>query len=120
MAWTAVTDTPQIKTMYEAPGTYFTADIDTSGYDYILFWSSGQVLKAMGKVDNDADGVADEYRHIFAEEAGVYKKSGNDSEMGHLNLLPQTLRLQVGTGTGDVANVWVELRRHATWDRGRG
>ena len=120
MAWTVATDTPQIKTMYEDVGGESTSVIDTTGYDYLLFWASGHALKVEARVDAGADGTTETFKNIFAEQDGVYKRSAADGEMGFLTLLPTHLQLQNSEDSTDVGNVWVELRRHATWDRGRG
>ena len=120
MAWTVATDTPQIKTMYEDVGGATTSVIDTTGYDYIIFWSNTHALEVHARVDAGADGTTETFKNIFAEEEGVYKKSTADANIGFLSILPMHIQLDNSEDGTDIGNVWGELRRRATWDRGRG
>ena len=50
MAWTVVNKTAQIKTMVEDPGAVRPSDIDTTGYDKIIFVNSNSAANAVVEV----------------------------------------------------------------------
>ena len=118
MAWTVVNKTAQIKTMVEDPGAVRTSDIDTTGYDKIIFFNSNSAANAgvEVKLSDNADSTQNGY-YPLVEDAGTHKAADGNVSCGYCNVLPETMTL---VGADDLGNVWVELRRTVTHDRGRG
>ena len=124
MAWTVHKNTPLLKSMSEdasAVGdTRYTTDIDTTGYDKMI-WSTtvGTGASLDAKVEDNPGGGVVEYKEYPADSA-VHVAS-TDAFMGYCTALPETCRLaDTGGGALDIGFVSVELRRTVTHDRGRG
>ena len=119
MAWTVIQNTPQIKTMVEAAGaTTRSSDIDTTGYDKMIFFNSGTPNAYVEAKIIDNAGASKNGFYPVESDAGIHNPPPGNPTTGYCTLLPETACLTIASGA--IGNLWVELRRTVTHDRGRG
>ena len=122
MAWTVITDTPQIRTLYEAVTGAASSELSTAGYDSATWFVNDDPAKIQGKADQSSDGTPNSFFPV-GTDAGFCKnsvKDGSGGDMGYCRLLPEIIRLRNAADDTALGACYIELRRTATWDRGRG
>ena len=120
MAWVTHRKTPLVWTLSEDTGGRNSSEVNTEGYDMATFIATEHDLKVQAKVDSDANGSQDAWVNVPTDTAHLKNSDASDTESGYMRApIPSIMRLSNNEDTTDVGFVYLELRRTASWDRGK-